>query len=348
MEYVPLGSTGTRVSRICLGTGPFGVAPIEADAIPLVHAAIDMGVNFFDTANSYGNFARIDRPGAPPASERPSSEEILGKALKGRRDRVVLATKVREPVGKGVNDAGLSRRHIMQQIERSLRALQTDHLDLYHMHAADAETPLEETMQALGDLVTQGKVRYLGFSNYSAWKMAAAIGVCKELGVATPVIHQMGYNLVQRDPERDVIPACRHFGIGVTAYSALAMGLLAGTAVLERPLYGMARFVEDKSQNIPYAEAEVEATKKLEALASEWGHPTPHLALAWLFSRPGFVSAIIGPETIDELAASAPAADLHLEPEQVAALDQLMPALPSMDAMYDAYWKSMADAAEHP
>jgi aryl-alcohol dehydrogenase-like predicted oxidoreductase len=348
MQYVRLGRTGTRVSRVCLGSGPFGVAPVETDAIELVHAAIDMGINFFDTANSYGNFARIDRPGAPPASERPSSEEILGKALKGQRDRVVLASKVREPVGTGVNDAGLSRRHIMQQIERSLRALDTDHLDLYHMHAADAETPLEETMQALGDLVTQGKVRYLGFSNFSGWKMAAAIGVCNELGVAVPVVHQIGYNLVQRDPEREVIPACRHFSVGVTAYSALAMGLLSGTEVLSRPLYGLARFVEDKSQNIPYADAEVEATKKLEALAGEWGHPTPHLALAWLFSRPGFASAIIGPETIDELAASAPAADLQLEPKQIAALDALMPAPPSMDEMYDAYWNSMADAAEHP
>jgi 1-deoxyxylulose-5-phosphate synthase len=348
MQYVHLGNTGTRVSRICLGTGPFGVAPTEEDAIPLVHAAIDMGVNFFDTANSYGNFARIDRPGAPPAAERASAEEILGKALKGRRDRVVLATKVREPVGTGVNDAGLSRRHIMQQIERSLRALQTDHLDLYHMHAADAQTPLEETMQALGDLVTQGKVRYLGFSNYSAWKMAAAIGICKELGVAVPVVHQIGYNMIQRGPESDVIPACQYFGVGVTAYSALAMGLLAGTSVMSRPVFGRSRFMEDKSQSIPYPDDEIEAVTKLEKLAEEWGHPTPHLALAWLFTRPGFASAIIGPETIEELANSAPAADLQLDPEQVRTLDQIMPGPMSMDLMYDAYWKSMSDAAIHP
>ncbi|MDT5081480.1 MAG: 1-deoxyxylulose-5-phosphate synthase, partial [Mycobacterium sp.] len=179
MKYKYLGNTGMRVSALCLGTGPFGVAPLAEDATPLVHRALDLGINFVDTANSYGNFARIDRPGAPPADARDSAEVIVGRALKGRRDDVVLASKVREVVGTGVLDVGLSRRHIMQQVERSLRALQTDYLDIYHMHGPDPRTPIDETLRAMDDLVRQGKIRYIGLSNFSAWRVAAALGDAK-------------------------------------------------------------------------------------------------------------------------------------------------------------------------
>jgi aryl-alcohol dehydrogenase-like predicted oxidoreductase len=335
MRYKYLSNTGMRVSTLCLGTGPFGVAPLEADAIRLVHHALDVGVNFIDTANSYGNFARIDRPGAPPAAERNSAEVIVGKALHGRRDEVVLATKVREVVGRNVNDAGLSRRHIMQQVDRSLRALQTDYIDIYHMHGPDQFTPIDETLRAMDDLVRVGKIRYFGLSNFSAWRLTHAMGVAKLQGTDLPVIHQIGYNLVQRRAEQDVLPACAHLGINVSTYGSLNGGLLAGTSILERPVVGLGRFVEDKSQRFQFPAEELEAARQLEVLATSWGHPPAHLALAWLMSRPTHATAIIGPETTDELDASLPAATLVLDTEQLAALDALLPPAPSWESMYD-------------
>jgi aryl-alcohol dehydrogenase-like predicted oxidoreductase len=321
------------------------VAPLEADAIGLVHQSVDAGINFFDTANSYGNFRRMDRPGAPSHERRASAEEILGRALKGRRDLVVLATKVREPVGPGVNDGGLSRRHIMQQVERSLTRLQTDYIDIYHMHGPDFATPLEETMRALDDLVHQGKIRYAGFSNYTAWRMAAAIGVCDKLDLVRPTVHQVRYNLLQRDSENDVLTACRHFGTGVTAWSPLCMGLLSGTAVMQRPVYGMQRYVEDKSAPIPFSSQEVAAAERVESLASDWGHPPVQLALAWLFSRPGVASAIVGPETAGELDAALPAADLQLSSDQLDALDQVLPPPPSPEHLYQQAMDALAAQA---
>ncbi|MDQ1695287.1 MAG: 1-deoxyxylulose-5-phosphate synthase [Frankiaceae bacterium] len=345
MQYTSLGRTGLRVSRLCLGTGAFGVAPLEADAVSLVHQAIDVGVNFFDTANSYGNFRRVDRPGAPPHDQRASAEEILGRALKGRRDGVVVATKVREPVGPGVNDGGLSRRHIMQQVDRSLSRLQTDYIDLYHMHGPDFATPLEETMRALDDLVRQGKIRYAGFSNYTAWRMAAAIGVCEKVDLVAPVVHQVRYNLLQRDPENDVLAACEHFGVGVTAWSPLCMGLLSGTDVLRRPVFGMQRYVVDKSALIPFSENEVAATEKLETLAREWGPSPAQLALAWLGGRPNVASAIIGPESTAELDAATPAGDLQLSDAQRSELDDLLPPPPSPEALYQRAVDALSEQA---
>jgi aryl-alcohol dehydrogenase-like predicted oxidoreductase len=336
MRYTLLGRTGMRVSRICLGTGPFGVAPLEEDAIRLVHHALDIGVNFIDTANSYGNFTRLDRAGAPSASERSSAEVIVGRALRGRRDDVVLATKVHEVVGTGVLDVGLSRRHMVQQVERSLRALQTDYIDLYHLHGPDRDTPIEQTLKTMDDLVRQGKVRYFGLSNFSAWRTADTIGTARLLGCELPVVHQIGYNLVQRNAEQDVIPACEHYGLSVSTYGSLNGGLLAGTHVLQRPIVGLQRFREDKSKPVPFAEAEVEAATKLEGLASEWGHAPAHLALAWLMSRKVHATAIIGPETIAELDASAPAADLDLDAAQLAQLDALLPPAQTFEARYDA------------
>jgi aryl-alcohol dehydrogenase-like predicted oxidoreductase len=335
MKYKYLGQTGMRVSTLCLGTGPYGVAPQEDDAIRLVHHALDIGINFVDTANSYGNQVRIDRPGAPPAAERLSSETIVGKALKGRRDSVVLATKVREVVGTNVNDAGLSRRHIMQQVDRSLKALQTDYIDIYHMHGPDKFTAIEETLRTMDDLVRMGKVRYFGLSNFSAWRLTYAIGAAKLLGTEVPVIHQIGYNLVSRKAEQDVIPACEHLGLSVSTYGSLNGGLLAGTSILQRQIVGLGRFVEDKSVKFQFPADEVAAAERLEAYAAEWGHPPAHIALAWLMSRKVHATAIIGPETNEELDASAPAMDLELSADQLALLDALLPAPPAFEVMYD-------------
>ena len=337
MQYVLLGQTGMKVSKLCLGTGPFGVAPQENEAVELVHAALDRGINFFDTANSYGNFTRHNRPdlpGAPDAAERKSAQEILGKALKGRRDQAVISTKVREQVGPGINDYGLSRRHMMQQVEASLRALQTDYIDVYHMHGPDFETPIEQTMRTFDDLVRQGKIRYFAFSNFSAWQMVRGIEACRRMGLDLPIVHQIGYNLAMRDVERDVVPALEHYGLSLTAYFPLCAGLLAGPEVRQRPVFGITRFVEDKSQPVPIPPAHMATAEGLEALAAEWGHTPAQVALAWLVSKPTVAAAITGAETIAELDANLPAADLVLDDAQMAALDALNPPMPSWEAMY--------------
>lgn len=349
MRYKYLGNTGMLVSRICVGTGAFGVAPLAEDVPTLLQRALDLGINFVDSANSYGNFSRMDRPGAPPAAERESAEALVGKALRGRRDEVVLASKVREPVGTTVLDAGLSRRHIMQQLERSLRRLQTDYVDVYYLHGPDPHTPIAETLRTLDDIVRQGKARYIGLSNFSAWRLAAAAGEARVLGTEIPVVHQIGYNLVNRVAEQDVIPATVHYGMGVTTYGSLNGGLLSGLDVLSRPLKGAERFREDKSQSSPFPQEQLDAATQLESLAREWGHPPAHLALAWLSEHDFHASSVIGPETADELSAAAGAADLELDTEQIEALSRLLPPPPHFDQKYDA---AMADAtarllAEH-
>jgi aryl-alcohol dehydrogenase-like predicted oxidoreductase len=344
MRYKYLGNTGLRVSTISLGTGPFGVAPLAEDAPALVHRALDLGINFIDTANSYGNFARIDRPGAPPAAARESAETIVGRALRGRRDEVVLATKVREVVGTGVLDVGLSRRHVMQQVERSLRALQTDYIDLYHLHGPDPRTPIDQTLRTMDDLVRQGKVRYIGLSNFSAWRLATALGEARTLGTELPVVNQIGYNLVSREAEQDIIPAARHFGLSVTTYGSLNGGLLAGTDILSRPIVGLQRFREDKSERVPFPEPQLEAARGLEKLADERGVPAAHLALAWLMAHDFHASAIIGPESVAELEASVGAADLSLTAEDKAALDALLPPAPAFEQLYDGAMAEQADA----
>jgi len=334
MIYKALSGTGLRVSRLCLGTGAFGVAPPADDIDRLVRGALDVGVNMFDTANSYGNFARMDRPGAPPAADRESAEQLLGKALKGRRDEAVICTKVREVVGPGINDYGLSRRHIFQQVEKSLRALQTDHIDIYHCHGPDRETSLEQTLRALDDLVRQGKIRYFALSNYPAWEMTHAIDLCDRLGLNRPVAHQRGYNLLLRDIELDVIPACRHFNVDLTAYFPLAGGLLAGAATRSRPISGITRFVIDKSKPVPVPDEQVKAADRLDRLAEAWGMKPAHAALAWLFTKPFLATAIIGPETLAELEDSAAAAAIVLDPQQIADLDALCPPAPTWDMLY--------------
>ena len=188
MRYSTLGSTGIKVSCIGLGTATFGVAPLADDAERLVGRALDLGINLVDTANSYGNQARFDRAGAPPAAARASAEEIVGRALRARRRDVVLCSKVMEPVGAGPNERGLSRRHIFDQVEASLGRLGTDHLDVYYAHHPDPATPIEQTLRAFDDLVRQGKIRYAALSTYPAWQMTEALWTADRRGFAPPEI----------------------------------------------------------------------------------------------------------------------------------------------------------------
>ncbi|MFL6177816.1 MAG: aldo/keto reductase [Ornithinibacter sp.] len=318
MEYVPLGPTGVKVSRICLGTATFGVAPTEGDADRVVNAALDLGINFFDTANVYGHMPTFDRPGAPPSSERQPAEQLLGRALAGRRDDVVLATKSGEVVGSGVNDRGLSRRHILQQVENSLRRLGTDYIDLYYAHAPDADTAVEQTMSTYADLVRQGKVRHVALSNYPAWQVTQALWIAEDRHVPAPVCVQVKYNLIDRTAERELAAACVQFGLSLVPYAPLHGGLLAGTQVLEREVPGDMRF-----SGPGFGAAELQVGGAVEQLSHEWELTPAQVSLAWLLSRPAVASAIVGAETVDEVTANASAADVALESAQLDALTAL-------------------------
>jgi aryl-alcohol dehydrogenase-like predicted oxidoreductase len=325
MQYRLLGNSGIRVSALCLGTAFFGIAPRESDAPALVQRALDRGINFVDTSNSYGNQTRFDRPGIPPAAERPSSEELVGRAIKGRRHNVVLATKVQEKVGEGPNDGGptgggLTRKHIVAQCERSLRRLGTDYVDVYYAHHPDPTTPLEQTLRAFDDLVRDGKVRYPALSNFAAWQLTRAMWIADRRNLNPPVAMEMPYSLLDRQIERDVVPACLEFGVGITAYSPLAAGLLAGryASGANEGETATARF----RPGHVFPPAQVAAAGRVAELARAWGEPATRVALAWLLSRPALVSAIVGPETAAQLEELAPAAELALTDEQVRDLEE--------------------------
>jgi 1-deoxyxylulose-5-phosphate synthase len=326
MEYTLLGRTGVRVSRLALGTATFGVAPQEKDAIKLVHRALDLGINFFDTAVTYGNQPRFDRPGAPPAHQRKSAEEILGMALQGYRDDVIIASKVQErlkpgPNGGGPDGAGLSRRFIMQQIERTLRRLGTDHLDLYYAHHPDPSTPMDHTIQAFDDLIHQGKVLYWALSTYPAWQLTEAVMLARQHGWYEPVCHQIGYNLTARQVERETLPAAQKFGVSHTVFSPLAGGLLTGIATTRRAVVGVQRWMAGSGPG--YSPEHIAVAEQMEALSQKWDHTPSHLALAWLLSRSTIASAIIGPETIAELEENVRAVDVRLDAAQMAELDEV-------------------------
>lgn len=316
MKYNPLGSTGVRVSALALGSATFGVAPLQSDAARLVGRALDLGINLFDCANSYGNQPRFDRPGVPAAKDRASAEEILGAALKGKRDEVVLCSKVMEPVGSGVNDWGLSRLHMFNQLEKSLKRLGTDHLDVYYAHHPDDATPLEETLRAFDDMIRQGKIRYCALSTYQPTQMVEALWIAERLGMSAPVANQVPYNLAKREHERDLIPACKRLGTSLTCFSPLNGGLFGGPEALKREFQGHARW---GGPGFPPAQLELAA--ELQKIADESGYSSPQLALAWLVAQPAVAAAIIGPETIEELEAACASIDLDVSKEIMDAVD---------------------------
>ena len=329
MQYVRLGRSGIRVSRICLGSAAFGVVPREADAQALVDKALSLGINFFDTATSYGNRSGQDRPGVPPAAERKSAEEILGQTLKGRRDDVIIATKVQERVGTGVNDGGadgggLSRYHIMKRLELSLERLQTDHIDIYHAHHPDPTTPLEESLRTFDDLVRQGMVRYIALSGFPGWQVANVMWKADKFNLDAPICHQVQYSLTNRSVERETIPASLEYGLDLTCFTAIGGGLLAGTEFrTSRPIaeLGMQRWRQ--GQGSGFTAAEVDAADQLDAVSGEWGIPAAQLALGWVLSKPSVACAIIGPETPEEVEESVPAAELELSADQLKTLDEI-------------------------
>ena len=318
MRYSFLGQTGVRVSQIALGTATLGVAPGAEDADRIVGAALDLGVNFVDTADVYGNMPVFDRPGALPATDREPAEQILGRALRGRRGEMVIATKSNGIVGLDVNDQGLSRRHIIDQVETSLRRLQTDYIDLYYAHDIDPDTRPEQSLAVYDDLIRQGKIRYVGLSNHPAWQVTRALWIADDRRLQAPVAAQVKYNLIDRAAERELVPACEQFGLSVIPYAPLHGGLLADLAVLDRDVSGDERFGAPG-----FTEAEIFLAREVDRLSREWGLSPYQVALAWLLSRPAVASVIVGPETVDELRANATAADILLDPDQLDLLTAL-------------------------
>lgn len=327
MKYRALGRTGIEVSTVCLGTATFGIAPLASDARGLVDRAIDLGINFFNTATHYGNRKNWDRPGAPGWEERESAEEILGAALKGRRGSVMVTTKVGmdigdAPNGGGFHGSGLTRRMVHQRVEMSLRRLQTDYVDFLYAQSVDRNTPLEVTLSAFDDLVHQGKVLHYGLSNFPAWQMVEAIGICEREHLQPILGQEIAYNLVQRDVERELVLAIRRFGLALTTFASLGGGLLTGMdTFVERPVSRMGMQRWRLGQGPGFSEREMEAARGLDALSGEWGIPAAQLALGWLLSRPNVASVIVGPETVAELEENVPAGELELSATQLAALD---------------------------
>lgn len=317
MKYSVLGPTGVRVSRICVGTATFGVAPSAHEADGVVGAALDLGINFFDTADVYGSTPTFDRPGAPPAVERESAEEILGRSLAGRRDEVVLATKSGER--RFDPDAGLSRRYIIQQVEQSLRRLRTDRIDLYYAHFPDPNTPLEQTLAAYDDLIRQGKLRYVALSNHPAWQVIESLWIADDRRlVSAPVAVQVMYSLLDRSVEKELAAACVRFGLSIIPYAPLHGGLLADLSVLDREIAGGKRY-----GGPGYSDTEIAVARKLDRLAREWELEMQQVSLAWLLSRPAVASVIVGAETVGELRANASAADVELTQVQLDAVSAL-------------------------
>ena len=312
MQYVSLGRTGLKVSRLCLGTMNFGPHTSEADAHAILDAALDAGINFVDTANVYG-WKRGEGV----------TERILGRWFAqggGRRERVVLATKVYGIMGDGPNDRGLSARHIVRACEDSLRRLQTDWIDLYQMHHVDRDTPWDEIWEAMERLVRQGKVLYVGSSNFAAWHIVAAQEAARRRHLLGLVSEQSLYNLLERTIELEVLPACRAYGIGVLPWSPLAGGLLGG--VLRRQAREGRRAHERIQRRLQQERPRIE---RFERLCDELGHPPGRVALAWLLHRPGVTAPIVGPRTLQQLQDALQALSLRLPDEVLARLDDIFP-----------------------
>jgi aryl-alcohol dehydrogenase (NADP+) len=314
MQYVTLGSTGTRVSRICLGCMTYGSRAWrdwlldEEAGRPFIRRALESGINFFDTADVYSQGA---------------SEEILGRALRDfgpGRDRVVIATKVHGAMGDDPNQRGLSRKHILHAIDDSLRRLGTDYVDLYQIHRFDPATPIAETLEALNDIVRAGKARYIGASSMFAWQFAKFLHLSDTRGWARFVTMQNHYNLLYREEEREMIPLCRAEGVGLIPWSPLARGVLAGNRqACTARAHGdpMLRTLYDRTRD-----ADEQVVERVARVAGERGVPPAQVALAWLLHQPGMTAPIVGASKPHHLDDAVAAVEIRLSAEEIAALEE--------------------------
>jgi len=317
MDYRQLGHSGLRVSALTLGTMTFGgkdrfslVGDTDvAGATRQIDMCLDRGVNFIDTADVYSGGV---------------SEEILGKAIKDRRDRVLIATKARMPMGEGPNDAGLSRHHLIAGCEASLRRMGIDHIDLFQVHEWDGQTPLEETLEALDTLVKSGKVRYVGASNYAGWQLMKALGVADRHGYQRFVTQQIYYSLQSRDAEYELVPMAVDQGIGILVWSPLAGGLLSGKfRRADKGLEGSRALTDWAEPPVRNEEQLLDTIEVLVEVAEAHGVSAAQVALAWLLGRPGVVSLIIGARTDEQLEDNLAAAELQLSDDERARLEEV-------------------------
>lgn len=311
MDYRSLGPTGVKVSPLCLGAMNFGGGTNEADSIPIIHAALDAGINFIDTADMYN------------AGE---TERILGQALAaGRRERVVLGTKVNFKTGDGPNDSGNSRLHLLKACDDSLRRLQTDYIDLYQIHRPSPETPVEETLSALTDLVRAGKVRYVGCSTHPAWMVMEALAVSERRNYVRYVTEQPPYNLLDRRIENELVPLCLRYGIGILPWAPLAQGVLAGRYPVDGDYPADSRAA--RLAGSVYAERVtrrgIEAGENFARIARDRGVTPGQLALLWVKDQPGVTAPIFGPRTMEQLNDLLPVLEMKLTDEDRAACDTI-------------------------
>jgi aryl-alcohol dehydrogenase-like predicted oxidoreductase len=322
MEYRPLGRTGVQVSALCLGCMNFGGRTPERDALAIVDRALAAGVNFVDTANVYGHDPSDFTVG------RGRSEEILGRALAvdGRRDAVVVATKLHFAMSGDQNDRGNTRRNVIASCEGSLRRLGTDHIDLLQLHHPSNDVPIDEALRALDDLVRRGLVRYIGTSSFGAWQIVESLWVAKELGLNRFVSEQPAYNLLDRRAERELFPMAQTYGVAILAWAPSAGGLLAGTYRRGQPppegtRYGSFWRVSDEL----FTDAAFDTVDTVATLAGEKGCAPIQLATAWVAAQPAVTCPIIGPRTLDHLETYLGALDVQLSAEDLARLDAVAP-----------------------
>jgi aryl-alcohol dehydrogenase (NADP+) len=315
MEYVRLGRTGLKVSRLCLGAMTYGTPEWrpwvldDAASCPFISRALEHGINFFDTADMYS---------------RGVSEQVLGRALNAltRRDQVVIATKAFYPVTEGPNQRGLSRKHLLHAIDESLARLGTDYVDLYQIHRFDRETPIEETLEALHDIVKAGKARYIGASSMFAWQYMKMLATSDAHGWTRFVSMQNHYNLVYREEEREMLPLCREEGIGVIPWSPLARGFLAGNRRGERHGETVRAQTDDFAHEMYYGESDFTIADRAAVIAERRGVKPTQIALAWLLAKPGVTAPIIGASKLSHLDDAVAALDVRLEPEELVFLEE--------------------------
>lgn len=319
MKIKNLGRTGLKVSEICLGTMTFGNQAGEETAFAIMDAALQAGVNFFDTADVYPLGGGPERAGL--------TEEIVGHWLRrrGAREKIVLATKCRGAMGEGPNQQGLSRKHILRACEESLRRLRTDYIDLYQSHAPDPTTPIEETMAAFDDLVRAGKVRYVGCSNYPAWQLAEALWVSDRRGYARYDCVQPRYNILFRMIEEELIPLCQAHGVGVIVYNPLAGGMLTARYQRGQEVETGTRFALEHAGELYrrryWKEAVFEEVERLAQFFQQRGKSLTHAALAWTLAQPGITCAIVGASRPEQLQDSLQGVGLTLDEEELSACD---------------------------
>jgi aryl-alcohol dehydrogenase-like predicted oxidoreductase len=335
MEYRQLGASGLRVSALSLGTMTFGgrgkfalVGGTDAKtAARQLDMVLDAGVNLIDTADVYSEGL---------------AEEVLGEALAGRRDRLLIASKARFPMGEGPNDAGLSRHHLIEACEASLRRLRIDHIDLYQVHSWDGQTPLEETARALDELVRSGKVRYIGASNHAGWQLLKALGVQRLLGVHPYVSEQIYYSLQERSVEYELIPAAIDQGLGVLVWSPLAGGLLSGKFRRGLPAPEGARQITDWGEPPVYDQEKLyDTVEAIVEIAEAHGSSPSQVTIAWLLGRPAVSSVIIGARTDEQLADNLGAVGLELDDAERRRLDEV-----SAPRMIYPYWHQRATTSD--